>query len=150
MRFTWTGAETSRLRLENQGLGSPAVRIQHNVLSNMTSFLSLHVVQCVDCHVARKGGSPVDVVKSSWERRCWFGPSRGAGEAWTGGQLVWDDRAFACLLLSSFPFLLTFVDFSTFRKSQDHAPKSKGPPFENQRLSNNFIQKNANIPAVSM
>lgn len=44
------------------GIGLSGRRIQHNVLSNMTSFLSLHFVQCVDCHVARKGGIPVDVV----------------------------------------------------------------------------------------
>lgn len=101
---------------------------QHDIIyasENHSNFV------CMDCRVARKGGSPVDVVKYSWERRCWSGPSRGARETWTGGQYVWDNRAFACLLLSSFPFLLTFVAFSTFRKSQDHAPKSKGPLLEN-------------------
>lgn len=73
----------------------------------------------------------MDVEKSSWERRCWFGLSRGARETWTGGQYVWDNRAFACFLLSSLSFLLTFVAFSTFRKSEEHAPKSKGPLLEN-------------------
>ena len=65
----------------------------------------------------------MDTGTSSWETR-WFGLSDEAREMWTDGGHIWDDIALARLQLSSFPFLLTFVDFSTFRKPQDHVAKS--------------------------
>lgn len=65
----------------------------------------------------------MDAVTSSWETR-WFGISDEAREMWTDGGHVWDDITLARLQLSIFLFLLTFVDFSTFRKPQDHVAKS--------------------------
>lgn len=75
---------------------------------------------------ARTGESPMSIVMSSWERTWWFGLSGAARETWTDGGHVWDNIAFACLLPSSFPFLLTFMNFSIFRKPQDHVPKIQG------------------------